>query len=100
MDALHSPRLSCYPSGSVCDVMSFWDLMKEYWALVVAGVGSIAWLVRLESRGLSNEREIKRLWLQRKEDLDNARQSRDAQTKMLDEIRQDIKTLIRNQNKG
>lgn len=99
MDALHRCCLSRGADRDGAGVMSFTDILKEYWALVVAGVTGVGWLVRLESRGLSNEREIKRLWLQRKEDLENARQSRDAQTKMLDEIRQDIKTLIRNQNK-
>lgn len=75
-------------------------IIKEFWAAIAAVVGAIIWLIRLESRSLSNEKEIRRLWLQRKEDLANAQNSRDAQTKMLDEIRQDIKTLIRNSGKG
>lgn len=74
------------------------QILKEYWAVVVAFVGSIVWLVRLESRSLSNEKEIRRLWMQRKEDLANAQHSRDSQTKMLDEIRQDIKKLLSHQS--
>ena len=75
------------------------ELIREYWGVVVAVIGSIAWLVRLESRGLSNEREIKRLWLQRKEDMEHAQRNREDQNRLLDEIRQDIKKLLgRNQS--
>lgn len=76
------------------------SILKEYWAVVMAFVGSVVWLVRLESRSLSNEKEIRRLWTQRKEDLANAQHSRDAQTRVLDEIRQDIKKLLSHQSKG
>jgi hypothetical protein len=57
------------------------------------------WLVRLEARGLSNTAEIKRLWTQRKEDLQSAKDSRDRTDKRLDEIGQDIKTLLRGLDK-
>jgi hypothetical protein len=80
------------------------QIIKEYWTVVAGAVGAliglVAWLIRLESRSLSNEKEIRRLWGQRKEDLANAQHSRDAQTKMLDEIRQDIKTLLSKSSKG
>ena len=69
-------------------------ILKDYWALVLAVIGFGAWVVRLEARSVRNEREIERLWTQRKEDLENAQHSRDAQSKKLDEIQQDIKKLL------
>ena len=70
------------------------DLIKDWWAVIVAMVGGIAWLSRLEWRSVQNEAEIKRLWTQRKEDLANAQHSRDETAKMLTEMRSDIKTLL------
>lgn len=67
------------------------EIIKEYWAVIVAGVAAIGWLFRLESRGLTNEREIKRLGEQRKED-------RDETNGVLKEIRQDIKKLLSHQS--
>jgi hypothetical protein len=62
--------------------------------MVVAFVGFLVWLIRLEARSIENTKEIKRLWAQRKEDLDAAKQSREDTNKMLAEIRDDIKSLI------
>ena len=64
------------------------------WKPLAAGVAFLIWLVRLESKGLQNERDIKRLWDQRKEDLEAAKASRDETNAMLGEIRDDIKALI------
>jgi len=64
------------------------------WKPIVAGVAFLVWLVRLESKGLQNERDIKRLWDQRKEDLEAAKASRNETNAMLGEIRDDIKALI------
>ena len=61
---------------------------------MAAGVAFLIWLVRLESKGLQNERDIKRLWDQRKEDLEAAKASRNETNAMLGEIRDDIKALI------
>jgi len=61
---------------------------------MAAGVAFLVWLVRLESKGLQNERDIKRLWDQRKEDLEAAKASRNETNAMLGEIRDDIKALI------
>lgn len=55
------------------------DLIKEFWAIVLAIVAFIVWLVRMESKTLANDREIKRLWEQRGEDLRSARDSRQDQ---------------------
>jgi len=70
------------------------ETLKDYWAVLVAFVGALGWLWRLEARGLSNEKEIRRLWTQRKEDLASAKESLDATNKMLTEIRTDIKKLL------
>ena len=75
------------------------ELIADYWAIVAAALGAVVWLVRLEARGLSNTAEIKRLWIQRKEDLQSAKDSRDRTDKRLDEIGQDIKTLLRGLDK-
>ena len=70
------------------------DVLKEWWGLILSAVATVVWLVRLESRGKTNATEIKRLWSQRKEDLENAQKSRDEQAAMLTEIRGDVKKLL------
>lgn len=71
------------------------DLVREYWGIFIGGVAGLAWLMRLEGRSLSNEKEIKRLWSQRKEDMDSAKEQRDASNAMLAEIRSDVKAILR-----
>ena len=71
------------------------ELLKEWWALVVGAIATVFWLSRLEWRGLQNEAEIKRLWIQRKEDLEAAQNSREETNAMLKEIRDDIKNLLK-----
>jgi hypothetical protein len=70
------------------------EWVTDGWKPLAAAIALIVWLVRLESKGLQNERDIKRLWQQRKEDLDAARAAREDTNKMLGEIRDDIKALI------
>ena len=70
------------------------SLLKTLWPIVVGFIAFLVWLIRLESRSIENGKEIKRLWTQRKEDLEISRQSRDDTNKMLAEIRDDIKALI------
>lgn len=70
------------------------EYLKSLWPVFVAIVGFLVWLIRLEARSIENGREIKRLWNQRKEDLDAARMAREDTNKMLAEIRDDIKALI------
>lgn len=70
------------------------DLIRTFWPIFVGAVLFLAWLVRLEARSVENSKEIKRLWNQRKEDLDAARIAREDTNKMLAEIRDDIKSLI------
>lgn len=70
------------------------ELVIQFWPVVLGFVALIVWLVRLEARAMDNTKEIKRLWNQRREDLEASRQSREDTNKMLAEIRDDIKALI------
>ena len=70
------------------------ELLRTFWPIIMAFVGFLIWLIRLEARSIENSKEIKRLWNQRKEDLDAARIAREDTNKMLAEIRDDIKALI------
>lgn len=70
------------------------DIIKDFWAVFLGFTGFGVWLIRLEARSIENEKEIRRLWLQRKEDLEAARAAREDTNKMLAEIRDDIKALI------
>lgn len=70
--------------------------LLKFWPVALAFVGFLVWLIRLESRSIENTKEIKRLWNQRKEDLEASRQSREDTNQMLKEIRDDIKALIAN----
>lgn len=71
------------------------DEIIRWWPIIIAFVASVFWLSRLEWRGLQNSSEIKRLWAQRKEDLESAQRARDETNKILDEIRTDIKELLK-----
>jgi hypothetical protein len=65
-----------------------------YWPIGVSFVAVVVWLVRLEAGSAENTKEIKRLWNQRREDLEAAQRSRGETNSMLAEIRDDIKALI------
>jgi len=71
------------------------DYLKEILAAGSAVVAFLIWLIRLEAKALGNEKEIKRLWQQRKEDLEQAQTSRDETNKMLAEMRSDIKMILK-----
>ena len=70
------------------------EIIRTFWPIAAAFVLLVVWLIRLEARAMDNTKEIKRLWSQRKEDLETAKTSRDETNKMLVEIRNDIKDLI------
>lgn len=70
------------------------DALLKFWPVAVGFVGFLVWLIRLEARSVENTKEIKRLWNQRKEDIDAAKQAREDTNAMLKEIRDDIKNLI------
>ena len=70
------------------------QLISTFWPIGLAFVAFLVWLIRLEARSVENSKEIKRLWNQRREDMELSRQSREDTNKMLGEIRDDIKSLI------
>ena len=70
------------------------DLLVQFWPIVLGFVALIVWLVRLEARAMDNTKEIKRLWNQRREDLEASKEARDDTNKMLAEMRDDIKSLL------
>jgi hypothetical protein len=70
------------------------ELIRTFWPVFIGSVLFLIWLIRLEARSVENSKEIKRLWSQRKEDMEMSRQSREDTNKMLAEIRDDIKELI------
>lgn len=70
------------------------ETILQFWPVALALVGFLVWLIRLESRSIENTKEIKRLWNQRKEDMDLAKAAREDTNAMLAEIRDDIKALI------
>lgn len=71
------------------------EIIRDFWAVIAAVVAAVVWLVRLEARGISNAAEIRRLWAQRKEDLELQSKAREETSHMLSEIRADIKALLR-----
>lgn len=70
------------------------ELLFDLWPLGAASVAIVVWLIRLEARAMDNTKEIKRLWNQRREDLEASRAAREDTNQMLGEIRDDIKALI------
>lgn len=70
------------------------ESVLKFWPVAMGFVALIVWLIRLEARAMDNTKEIRRLWNQRREDLEASRQARDDTNKMLAEIRDDIKALI------
>lgn len=71
------------------------EIIKDFWGVGVALITLVVWLVRLESRGVANASEIKRIWTQRKEDMDAAKENRDLVNAKLNEMSADIKQLLR-----
>lgn len=51
------------------EVDSLAELLSEYWHVLTSAVFLIVWLIRLESRSISNEKEIKRLGEKQEKDL-------------------------------
>lgn len=70
------------------------ESVLKFWPVAMGFVALIVWLIRLEARAMDNTKEIRRLWNQRREDLEASKQARDDTNKMLAEIRDDIKALI------
>ena len=68
--------------------------LLPYWPIAASFVAVVVWLVRLEAGSAENTKEIKRLWNQRREDMDATQRSRSETNAVLSEIRDDIKSLI------
>ena len=71
------------------------DLINDFWGIIIGALTAVVWLVRLEARGISNSAEVRRLWAQRKEDMDAQKEQRGEANKMIAEIRSDIKDVLR-----
>lgn len=71
------------------------DLIRDFWGVIIGALAAVVWLVRLEARGISNAAEVRRLWAQRKEDMEVQKEQREEANKMLTEIRSDVKDLLR-----
>ena len=71
------------------------DMIITWWPVAITVIAAIAWLIRLEARSISNGAEIRRLWSQRKEDMEAAKYSRDRMDRRLDEIGSDIKEILK-----
>ena len=65
------------------------EIIKDWWAVIVALAGIVVWAVRVESGMKGNRGEIQRLWKQREEDIQNAKESREETNKLLREMRED-----------
>jgi cell division protein FtsL len=74
------------------------DVIAQFWKVILAAIGAIAWLVRLEARANQNTRDLTKLELriekQRKEDLEARKDDWGRMEKMMDEMRSDIKKLL------
>ena len=71
------------------------EALKEYWAILMGAVGFVVWLVRLEAMTKTNSKELLRLEAQVARDRSDARDSRKETNDILQEMRSDIKQLIR-----
>ena len=70
------------------------EVVLQFWPVFLGFIAFLVWLIRLEARSVENTKEIKRLWNQRREDMDVTKAAREDTNKMLAEIRDDIKALI------
>lgn len=74
------------------------EAVKDYWAIIVAALGFVVWLLRLEARSFANTKDLekleKRLAVQRTEDMASRQRDWDQMSETLREMRADIKTLL------
>jgi len=75
------------------------DLIKEFWAIILAGVGVVVFIIRMEGRTAFHAIEIQRLQLQRDKDQDAAQRSRDETHRMLHDMDMKLDRLIERQIK-
>lgn len=70
------------------------EIVKDFWAIVVAIIGGIFWLARLEGRVNSNSREILRLEQRIDRDRADMRADLTDVKNLLSEQNRDIKILL------
>lgn len=70
------------------------ETIKEYLGLIIAAVGGLFWLARLEGRVNMASKELGRLERQMQIDREDAKSSRAETHDMLREIRGDIKLIL------
>lgn len=85
------------------------EVIKDWWFMVLSCGTAVAWLVRLEARGLQNTKSLTkestdrkaelialelRLEKQRQEDLVLRREDREDTKQILQEMQRDIKLLL------
>lgn len=75
------------------------DIFKEYWHLVVAGIGIVVFIVRMEGRTNFHGVELDRLQRQRDADQAAAQRSRDETHRMLHDMDAKLDRLIERQMK-
>ena len=52
------------------------EVVLQFWPVFLGFIAFLVWLIRLEARSVENTMEIKRLWNQRREDIDAAKAAR------------------------
>lgn len=70
------------------------EVIKEWWAIIMAVTGVGVWLVRLEASAKAAMREIERIDKKIERDRENALEARKDTNDMLREVRSDIKRLL------
>jgi uncharacterized membrane-anchored protein YhcB (DUF1043 family) len=78
--------------------MTIGEVIQNHWAIIIAGIGFVAWLVRLEAAGNANTKAIAAESEARKE-ADNRHERAlekhtDTTERMFEEIRRDIKAIL------
>jgi hypothetical protein len=75
------------------------DLIKEFWGLIIAAVGAVAFIIRMEQRTSFHGIELERLQRQRDADMAAAQRSRDETHRMLHDMDAKLDRLIERQMK-
>ena len=70
------------------------DTIREWWAIAVAAVGFIIWLVRLEAGMLSNRKDIRRIEEDRKDDKREAAHRFDKVDARLDDANSALQQIL------
>lgn len=74
--------------------MQDFEVIRAWWVQIGAAIAFVVWLIRLEAAVKANGSELRRVWRQREEDQMAARDARETTNRLLNELRQDIKTLL------